>query len=151
MPTTNFNTTFNVRLGLLAAALAWSGPLLPAVLHAKPAASTPAIYTPKPGSRERAELMDALRGPFAQTHHETVTFKVDRLKVGGGYAYLDAVALGANGKPARDLAPMGGSVSAFYQKRNGHWTVIKWGSYGGTDLVEYCRKHYPKVPRSLFP
>ncbi len=130
------------------AALALSSPLLPAAVQAAP--SSP-VSTPAPGSRERAELMDALRGPFAQTHHETATFKVDRLKVGGGYAYLDAVALGANGKPVRSLAPMGGAVSAFYQKRNGHWTVIKWGSYGGTDLLDYARQHYPNAPIALYP
>ena len=140
-------TNSKVTLGLLAA-LTLSGPLLPTVLHAAP--SSP-VSTPAPGSRERAELMDALRGPFAQTHHETATFQVNRLKVGGGYAYLDAVALGSNGKPVRSLAPMGGSVSAFYQKRNGHWTVIKWGSYGGTDLVDYARQHFPDAPRALFP
>ena len=130
------------------AVLALSSPLVPAAVQAAP--SSP-VSTPAPGSRERAELMDALRGPFAQTHHETVTFQVERLKVGGGYAYLDAVALGANGKPVRSLAPMGGSVSAFYQKRNGHWTVIKWGSYGGTDLLDECRQKYPNAPRALFP
>ena len=140
-------TNFNARLALLAAVLALSGPLLPTALQAAPPSS---VSTPAPGSRERAELMDALRGPFAQTYHETVTFQVKRLKVGGGYAYLDAVALGAGGKPAPSLAPIGGSVSAFYQKRNGHWTVVKWGSYGGTDLVDYARQHYPNAPRALF-
>ena len=141
-------TNSNARLGLITAVLALSSPLVPTALHAAP--SSP-VSTPAPGSRERAELMDAVRGPFAQTHHETVTFEVKRLKVGGGYAYLDAVALGAGGKPAPSLAPMGGSVSAFYQKRNGHWTVVKWGSYGGTDLVDYARSHFPNAPRALFP
>lgn len=140
-------TNFNAHLGLFAAALALGSPLVPAALYAAPSSS---VYTPAPGSRERAELMDALRGPFAQTHHETVTFKIDRLKVGGGYAYLEGSALSANGKPARSLAEMGGSVSAFYQKRNGHWTVVKWGSYGGTDLVDYARSHFPNAPRALF-
>jgi hypothetical protein len=122
--------------------------LLPATLHAAPFDS---VSTPAPGSRERQELMDALRGPFAVRYHETVTFRVDRLKVGGSYAYMDAAALGANGKPAPALAPMGGSVSALYQKRNSHWTVVKWGSYGGTDLVDYARQHFPNAPRALFP
>lgn len=129
------------------AVLALSSPLVPAAVQAAP--SSP-VYTPAPGSRERAELMDALRGPFAQTHHETVTFQIDRLKVGGGYAYFDGVALGANDKPAHSLADMGGSVSAFYQKRNSHWTVVKWGSYGGTDLIDYARSHFPNAPSALF-
>lgn len=130
------------------AVLALGNPLVPAAVQAAP--SSP-VSTPAPGSRERAELMDALQGPFAVRHHETVTFQIDRLKVGGGYAYLDAVALGANGKPARSLADMGGSVSTFYRKTNGHWTVVKWGSYGGTDLIDECRQKYPRAPRALFP
>lgn len=125
--------------------------LFPGSAPTAPAASNASIHTPAPGSRERAELMDALRGPFAVRHHETVTFQINRLKVGGGYAYLDAIALGANGKPARSLADMGGVVSAFYRKTNGHWTVVKWGSYGGTDLVDYARQHFPSAPRALFP
>jgi len=123
--------------------------LFSAFAPAKPDAAS--VSTPAPGSRERAELIAALRGSFAQTHPETVTFDIYRLKVGGGYAYLDGVALGANGKPARSLAKTEGTVSAFYQKKEGHWTVVKWGSEGVKDLAHYARQNYPNAPHALYP
>ncbi len=145
MPT----TSSNIRLAL--SALTLGSLILPTALHAAPAASKTAVSTPKPGSPERKALMDALRRQYAHDYHETVVFRVNWLKVGGGYAYLDGAALGANGQPAREFAPMGGSVSAFYRRQNGHWKVLRWGSFGGTDLVDECRQKYPNAPHTLFP
>ena len=95
--------------------------------------------------------MDALRVPVERTCHERIVFLAGRLKVGAGYAYLDAGAQGPDGKPPPDLVEMGGDVSALLHKQGGHWKILKWGSYGGMDLIFECQKKYPKAPRALYP
>ena len=126
---------------------------LSASIHAQKATvrHSAAVSTPAPGSLERKAIMDALRVPVERSYHARVVFVVSRLKVGAGYAYVDAAAQGPDGKPPAGLAEMGGSLSALLRKQGGRWQVLKWGSYGGTDLIVECRKKYPHAPASLFP
>ena len=128
------------------------------VLSAPACAKTPAVRrppaasTPPPGSAERKAILDALCVPVERSYHAHVVFVVSYLKAGAGYAYVDAVAQRPNGKPFADQDEgTGGFLSAMLQKQGGRWRVLKWGSYGGTDLIDECRKKYPRAPAGLLP
>ena len=132
-------------------ALVACGPWGPVCAQPPGAGASAAAHTPPPGSGERKAILDALRVPVERTYHERIVFVVERLKVGAGYAYADVGAQGPDGKPPQELAGMAGDVSALLRKQGGRWKVLKWGSYGGMDLIFECRKKYPKAPRALYP
>ena len=117
-------------------------------------------HTPKPGSPERAAIMDAIRGPAQKDLKQTLIFKVDQLRVAGEWAY-------ARVSPTR---PDGGeldysktkyqkqiNLGAFdpqgeallFKEEDGEWTVVEW-VFGSTDVPSagWSSKH-PDIPKSL--
>jgi hypothetical protein len=57
-------------------------------------------YTPKPGSAERKAIMDAARVPVESELKKKVVFKVERLKVRAGWAFMMGVPQGPDGRLA---------------------------------------------------
>ena len=107
--------------------------------------------TPKPGSAERRAIMDALRVPVMKAYKQRVIFVVAQLRVAGSYAYLTGTTVNAAGKPVPNSEGTGGAIDAMLHKTSGTWHVLKWGSYGGTDLIDECRAKYPQAPASIYP
>lgn len=109
-------------------------------------------YTPEAGSRERREIMDALRGD-----HAAVVFKVHYLKVHGNWAFVDVTPIDGAGKPVAE-----GGASLIH-KLFDKWTVIDLSilpedpdnPMGADDptpkFVKAVQKAFPGVPSDIFP
>ena len=115
--------------------------------------------TPGPGSPERKAVLDALRVPVEKRLKRKVVFKVDELKVLGGWAFVRGVPQQPGGRPmdysgtpyqqqVRDGAFDDG-FSALLRSRAGKWTVVTY-NIGATDVVwsDWSEKH--KAPPELF-
>ena len=139
------------RLGLV---LLGALPLAPALMTTQNAYARPAnvaVHTPKPGSKERSAIMDALRVPVQKFHKgkkPTFTY-VDNFRVGGGWAHLSATTVDSKGKP---LGPdpeepyMG--LSALLKLQNGKWRVVEWAYHGDVIQIDWAGKH-PDVPLNI--
>ena len=57
------------------------------------------VYTPKPGSKERNDILNAVRDPLEDQIHQAVIFRVNHLKVQDGWAFLLAEARTKEDKP----------------------------------------------------
>lgn len=90
-----------LKLSLLLLGVAASAPALLSTQIAFARPANVAVHTPKPGSRERNAIMDALRVPVQKFHKgEKPTFTyVDEFRVGGGWAHLSAQTVDSKGKP----------------------------------------------------
>lgn len=115
--------------------------------------------TPGPGSAERKAILDALRVPVEKRLKRKVVFKVDALKVLGGWAFVRGVpqqpggkAMDYGGTPyaqqVRDGAFDDG-FSALLRQRAGKWSVVTY-NIGATDVVwaDWAEQH--KAPPELF-
>ena len=133
-------------LGLLLLGAAPFAPMLTMGAHARPA-NVP-VHTPKPGSRERAAIMDALRVPITkESGGKRVTFTyVDEFRVGGGWACLGCVPVDAKGKPIGppDLT----YLSALLHFEKGKWRVKETVYAGDVVQIEWA-KRYPNVPLNV--
>lgn len=110
--------------------------------------AAPKIYTPKPGSKERKAILDALRVPATKMNGKPVTFTEVDLKVSQGWAYVDAATIDSKGKPIG--AQVTNGVHALLRKSNNKWRVLDWGYV--TDVISIdWEKQYPKVPKRLWP
>lgn len=141
----------NFRLGwVLLGAL----PLAPALLATQSAYARPAnvaVHTPKPGSKERSAIMNALRGPVQRFHKgkkPTFTY-VKNFRVGGGWAHLTAMTVDSKGKPlGPDPEQPYMNLSALLKKVNGTWRVVEWSYHGDVIQIEWART-YPSVPLNI--
>lgn len=133
--------------GLMLAAVSLA-PLPGASLDAQAQASNTrcAARTPGPGTRERKEILDALRPRIEAMVGKKVEFVVARLDVACGYARLLAQPQepGGNG----DRYEM---IDAFFVKRQGVWrfammTTSEEGDDPGADQI---KARYPKAPEVL--
>lgn len=110
------------------------------------------VYTPKAGSAERKALMDALRVPVEKRLGKKVVFKVDHLKVEGGWAFLRGVPQQPGGKKM-DYRGTGYEnairdgifedwICALLRKEGGKWQVVKF-IIGATDVpwVDWSERH----------
>ena len=128
-----------------------AAPLAPALLTTQVAHARPAnvpLHTPKPGSKERGAIMNALRVPL-QKHHKgkRPTFtSVDGFRVGGGWAHLSCLVVDSKGKP---IDPeMNFDLVALLHLVKGQWKVVEW-AYAG-DVVEIgWAKDHPDVPLNV--
>lgn len=117
-------------------------------------------YTPKPGDPERKAIMDTLRAPVEKELKRKVVFKVDHLKVQGGWAFMIGVPLQPNGKPMdyrgtiHEAAIENGAfddwICALLKKKDGKWTVLKY-VIGATDVAYYGWNEEYKAPKEIFP
>ncbi|HYF35597.1 MAG TPA: hypothetical protein VD994_09935 [Prosthecobacter sp.] len=115
--------------------------------------------TPKAGSPERKAIMDALRIPVQAELKQPVIFKVDRLKVLDGWAFLGGVPLKPGGgeinyrgtvyEEAIREGAFDGGIFALLRKKDGQWQSVRY-SLGATDVpyVEWPEEF--KAPAKIF-
>lgn len=132
--------------GALAAALAMLSP--------SAASARDTIHQPKPGSRERRAIFNALRVPVGREMKHAVVFQ-GTLKVSkSGWAFFSGSPLlddGKGGKPSANAGEgSGDEMVALLRLRNGKWRVLSYGFGGGMDEIEHEKKAYPQAPRALF-
>ncbi len=75
---------FGVVVWGLLVSIAWDGP----VGSSDVSRTAPVIVTPAPGSSDRRGILDAVRRMVPTSQEFESKFKVDHLKVAGGWAYL---------------------------------------------------------------
>ena len=134
--------------------------LLPAILLLSAAAQArQGVHTPAPGSAERKSIMDALRAPVERELKQKVVFKIDHLKVSGGWAFLRGVPQRPGGgkvdysaTPHQEAIEQGvfdDWVCALLKKQGGRWRVVK--SVIGPTVVPYegWDEEY-EAPASIF-
>ena len=116
--------------------------------------------TPKAGSAERKAIMDALRVPIQKTLKKKLVFKVDHLKVQGGWAFLYGVPQQPGGKKmdykgtryqdAIDSEIFDDNFCGLLKKQGSKWIVKDW-RLGMTDVAwDGWDKHYG-APKGIFP
>jgi len=110
-----------------------------------------AADTPKPGSRARKAIMDALRGPVQKRVGRRVIFVVGHLKIQNGYAFLHANARRPDGKELSKDYLWGELAALLRRKSNGTWVVLHWGFGTDTGPMETAKRRYPNAPRAIFP
>lgn len=103
-----------------------------------------ATYTPKPGSPERKQIMDALRAPVEKSLKKSAEFKVDHLKVKSGWAFMRGVPQQPGGmkmdykgteyQSAIEDGVFDDWICALLKKENGKWKVVRY-VIGATDVV----------------
>jgi hypothetical protein len=71
----------------------------PPPLPDPPRISMASVYTPRPGSPERAAIMDALRPRYEAMFGAPIVFRVDTLRVAAGFAYVVVHAQRPDGAP----------------------------------------------------
>lgn len=116
------------------------------------------ISTPAAGTPVRKAIMDALRVPAERDLGQPVIFKVQHLRVGGGWAFARVEPLQPNGraidysrtKYAEDDAEgvFDGEGEALLRGSGQDWEVVEW-RFGATDTeVQLWLEKY-RFPRAL--
>jgi hypothetical protein len=115
--------------------------------------------TPKQGSPERKAIVDALRVPIQKRLKQKVIFKIDRLKLKEGFAFIAAQPLQPDGKqinyrgtPYQEAIEAGAfddTVMALLKKQGKKWKVLIY-VHGATDVpyVDWPEKY--KAPPAIF-
>lgn len=118
------------------------------------------VYTPPPGDKERAAIMDAVRAAVMPQLHKPVKFLVHELNLLEDWAFLVATPQRPDGRPFdyRDTiyaeqireGAFDDRLDALLQFRSGRWTVVTV-VIGATDVVwESWSKDYG-APQAIFP
>jgi len=117
-------------------------------------------YSPDKGSAERKAIVDALRAPVQRKLKQEVIFKIDHLKVQGGWAFL----LGAPRRPdggqidyrdtpyadAYNAGAFDNNVMALLRKVGGQWRVVQY-VIGATDVAYLGWDRKFRAPSAIFP
>ena len=124
-----------------------------------PALAQDRPHTPKPGTRERQAIADALRAPVQRELKRKVAFKVDHLRVQGDWAFMKGVPQQPGGgamdyrgtgyQEAIDAGAFDDGVVALLRRRGGKWQVVKY-VIGATDVpyVEWDKEY--RAPAAIF-
>ncbi|MGH9903468.1 MAG: hypothetical protein ACRD68_16800, partial [Pyrinomonadaceae bacterium] len=126
---------------------------------ASSAAAQEEPYTPERGDPVRQAVVDALRAPVQKELKKNVVFKINHLKVKGGWAFLRGVPQQPGGQPmdyqgtpyqqAIEDGVFDNEVCALLRKQGSKWRVVTY-SLGATDVVyEGWDKEY-KAPSAIF-
>lgn len=117
------------------------------------------VYTPKPGTLERKEINNALRGIIEKELKKPVVFRIDSLKVQKGWAFLYGVLLEKSGKrmdyrdtPYQELIDAGlfdDWFCALLRKEGESWQVMDH-ALGSTDVPfsDWAERYY--APPDIF-
>ena len=115
-------------------------------------------YTPKPGSKERAAIMEALRVPAKRDLGRTVIFNVDVLRVVDDWAFARVSPTMPDGseidysrtkfRKQVELGAFDPQGEALLRQTVDGWDVVEW-TFGGTDVasVDWVEKY--DLPRAL--
>ena len=119
-----------------------------------------AAYTPARGSAERKAILNALRVPVQRNVHQSVEFRILRLRVQSGWAFVEAEPQRPGGGkinyrgtrywPAVQAGAFGGLVHGLLRKQGGRWRVVTY-VVGASDVVysPWARRY--GAPRAIFP
>ena len=142
----------------------WLGPVVPGALFicllvnaSAPAQDAP--QTPEPNSPERKAIMNALRVPVEKELKQKVIFRIRRLKMQNGWAFLEGVPQQPRGTPvdytitphriAFESGAFDDSILALLRKQAGRWRVVVY-DIGSTDYSgDYWQQKY-KAPPEIF-
>jgi hypothetical protein len=110
-------------------------------------------HTPKPGSAERKEILQALRAEVKRRHHLDVVFVVKHLKVKMGFAWVHALPRSRDGSSRYE------DVSALLKKGKGPWTVVEIPCaeednpqcIGNPAYFQKLKERFPKMPPDILP
>lgn len=129
------------------------------MLSLSPALAQQGPYTPATGSKERQAIVDALRAPVQRQLKRKVIFKIDHLKVQGGWAFMKGVPQQPGGaamdyrgtvyQEAIDAGAFDDGIVALLRKRGARWQVVEY-VVGATDVpyVEWDTQH--GAPSAIF-
>jgi hypothetical protein len=116
-------------------------------------------YTPKVGSPERKAILGALRSAVRSELKKPVVFRVDHLKVQGGWAFMRGMPRQPSGKPmnyqgtpyyeAITQGMFDDWICALLQKQGGEWRLVTY-AIGATDVpyVGWAQQYH--VPQAIF-
>jgi hypothetical protein len=116
-------------------------------------------YTPERGTAERQTITDVLRVPVQKQLKKKVIFKIGRLKVQDGWAFLLGIPQQQDGSPmeyrgtvyqdAIDAGAFDDWICALLRKHEGKWQVVTY-VIGATDVpyVEWDKKYH--APLAIF-
>ena len=131
--------------------LLWCGEAVPA---------QKVLSTPKPGSAERAAIMDCLRAPVQKELKRKAVFEIKHLKVQNGWAFLtgvprqpDGAAMEYRGTPYADARRAGAFddwICALLHRQSGKWRVVTY-VIGATDVAWWGWDRKYKAPAAIFP
>lgn len=138
-------------LPALALALGSGLLLLPPVLSAEP-------LTPKPDSKERADILAAVEDPIEDALHKDVTFKVNHLVIDGDWAFLDALPLTKDGKPMTYAGTMFEDwveeadevLWVLLRNKRGRWYIVE-KVFFTTEATWAEWPKYFRAPPTIFP
>jgi hypothetical protein len=103
-------------------------------------------------SLERKAILDLARKDIFDDLKQDVLFNVDHLKVSGNYAWFEGKAVRTDGKELEfpDETYDCCHVEGLFEKVQGKWKIVEFGSFS-TDCW-YCgiAYLYPKVPKGIF-
>ena len=115
-------------------------------------------HTPPAGSAERKGIMDVLRVPCEADLGQNVIFRVQHLRVAGGWAFARVVPIQPNGTEidysrtkyaeAEAAGAFDAEGEALLRKKDGAWRVLEW-RFGASDTeVELWLERY-RFPRTI--
>jgi hypothetical protein len=129
------------------------------IFTAAGAASAQEAHTPAPGSAERRAIADALRAPVEKELRQKVVFKIDHLKVSGGWAFLRGVPQRSGGgkvdygatryRQSIEDGVFDDWICALLRRRAGKWQVVRY-VIGATDVVYEGWDEEYKAPAAIF-
>jgi hypothetical protein len=115
--------------------------------------------TPAPGSPERRAITDALRSPVERELKQKVVFKIERLKLKDGWAFLSGVPQRPDGgrvdysstpyKEAINEGAFDDGIVALLRRKAGKWQVVKY-VIGATDVPYVTWDKDYKAPPAIF-
>jgi hypothetical protein len=118
-----------------------------------------APQTPEPNSPERKAIMDTLRVPVEKELKQKVIFRIRRLKVQNGWAFLDGEPQQPGGKPvnyrntrhqtAIEAGAFDDGILALLRKEKGGWRVVVY-DIGSTDYPAPSWQQKYNAPPGIF-
>jgi hypothetical protein len=111
------------------------------------------VYTPEKGSKERKEILDALRKNVFDMHHINAIFVVNYMKVYDGWAWIHTMPQEADGTNRYE------DMLALVHKKNGEWKILEIpcteeenpNCITSENYYEGLKKRFPELPECILP
>lgn len=113
----------------------------------QPVAAAP--HTPKVGSKERKDIMDAMRKVIGKAHKKKIVFVTDHLKVEKGWAYFGGAVTFTDGTRPRGQQYMGGNIAVLLRQNKQGWNVQRYIYHGDVVEPDFIDR-YPQAPKGIF-
>ncbi len=115
-------------------------------------------HTPKPGSKERTDVLNAIRDPLEDALKQPIIFRVTHLKVQDGWAFLIGTPRTKDDKPIDytktrykwEAEEMDEILVALMRYKRGRWYVVTHGLFSTDVWWIGLDKNY-KAPSAIFP